>query len=312
MLHEILLRDLPDESERRLIHVTGLLGDASSAGALLDLVAAMEPARRQLRSIQRELEAALAEILRRHPEACVPLAVSSEGLEPGLQISVARALGSAGGGPALAGLERMPGRSLELDRAVLEAVGRLDPADPDCLHGCAGLLSWHLTASDAEVRRFAAASLARHGGVEQVDGLTALLDDPDARVRRAARHALAGIARIDLGAEPGDWNAWLARERLWYRDQAPALLQEVAAGEPASAFEALRELSAHALFRRELAALLAPVVDLPDAALAGAACRALARLGGPAAIAPLEAALHDVRADVARAAEVALQGLVRG
>jgi HEAT repeat protein len=305
-LHGILRRDLPFESERRLIRVMGLLGDASSTAALLDLVAAMAPARRQLHAIQRELEAALAQILRRHPEACAPLAVASERREIALQACIARALGSAGGGPALASLERMAGRSLELDRAVLEAVGRLDPADPDCLSGCAALLTWHLTSGDADARRTAAASLARHGGVEQVDGLTALLDDPDPRVRRAAQHALAEIARMDLGGQPGDWSAWLARERLWYQERTPALLAEASAGAADRAFEALRELSSHPLFRRDLAEPLAALLERRDPGLASAACRALARLGGPAAIAPLESALEDERADVAQAAEAAL------
>ena len=49
VLHEILRRDLPFDSQRRLIRVTGFLGDASSTGPLLALVAAMAPARRQLR-----------------------------------------------------------------------------------------------------------------------------------------------------------------------------------------------------------------------------------------------------------------------
>jgi hypothetical protein len=57
---------------------------------------------------------------------------------------------------------------------------------------------------------------------------------------------------------------------------------------------------------------MAPALEPREEELARAACGALARLGGPAAVASLEAALADERAEVARAAEQALRAIARG
>ena len=300
------------EDRRRCVKLLGRLGGASSVEPTLALVAGMEPVRRQMHTIQRELQSTLALVLERHPEAYGTLLATVEDLEPLLQATVARAIGAAGGGQGLAVLERLMGRTVELDRAALEAVGQLDPTDPACLDGCAGLLSWHLNSDDVESRRFATASMARHGGVDQLDALLSLLEAPDARVRRNAHLAVRSITGLDLGTSPEPWAAWLQRELAWYEHSSPGLLETAAQGDAGAAFKAMRELSEHRLFRRELAEQLAPVLSRPEEVLAVAACGALGRLGGPAAVAPLEDTLDDRREAVARAAATALGTLSQG
>jgi len=312
LLHGILRRDLPFEAQRPLIEITGWLGDASSPEPLLELVARMPAERRQLRTIQRELESALAEILRRHPEAGLQLAVSAAKLELPLQCTAARALGAAGDCQGLAGLERLLGRSPELDRAALDALCELDPTDPDCLRDVLGLLAWHLASPDPGARLRAATAAGRHGGAGELEALLLLLEDPDGQVRAGARQALRRISGLDFGSAAGPWSAWQRRERQWYDARAAELLRLAAEDEPAQAYQALRELAGHPLYRRELASCMGPVVARRESDVAQAACCVLGRLGGPAAVAPLEALLADERPEVARAAASALAALGRG
>jgi HEAT repeat protein len=130
-----------------------------------------------------------------------------------------------------------------------------------------------------------------------VPDLLALLDDGDPRVRAAAASSLAQLGERPSDLDPARWSEWYGRELGWRQERAPRLLQAFASPGAGPAGEALRELFAHPLWRRELAREVAAGLAKAPRPVGVSACAMLEREALRDAIPGLVQALdaRDVR-----------------
>jgi HEAT repeat protein len=312
-----LLAAVPPEAglDERLTALA-LLGEVGGQRAIAALDALVRPLPDEARvhpRLSEELERALTQVLARDVAASAELEqriqrgeLAHEILQP-----AAVALGRTGRGRGLGALERLLGRTPELDAAVLRALGELRPFDDPRARLQAGrTLRRRLTAPDPELRRQAAFALGRLRDGEAVPELLALLDDSERRVQRAAAQALGQIARLDPTAlDTAGWQRWFEGELTWLESEGDAQRLELAADEPARVVAALRVLASHPLHAHALAEEVQALLPHEEALVAEAACAALVRLDDVTAFEPLLETLADGRAPVRASALAALRAL---
>lgn len=294
----------------RVLRLLGELADAETVGVFFAQLQQIGPQDRQHAIVRRAIEEALATLLDREPGTYQVLRQHLEPLEPVLLASAARAVGRAGSGAGVSALRALVGEDRHVDLAVLEALAQLRPFDVRTLDGDPGdLISFHLNSPHNETRRQAVISIGHVRDGRTFGELIALLDDIDSRVQRSALWSLQEIAGVGYPADLDMWELHYDQELSWLSEDADVRIREVFDSDVAGAVEALRVLSSHSLFRRELTEAVAPALFDGDEVVVVATCAALQRLGDPAAVPALIDVLSDPREPVSRAALAALEGL---
>ncbi len=111
-----------------------------------------------------------------------------------------------------------------------------------------------LSDEDARERLKAVEELLRLEDPGLIDLLIELLSDPAVAVHRAARAALAGLAGLDLGPQPGEWRDWwqtragavcLQCGRRLFADKLYYLARLQLTSEPRDIFLTEKDLEAH-------------------------------------------------------------------
>lgn len=261
-------------------------------------------------SVQRDLQASLAAILRHDERAWPEIGKRLSTLEPALAVATleAVALSERTRGMALLeeALERMP----HMADAILEAMVDLELARPWGLTGRS--LAWlqpALEGTDRAARERAIRLVGRLRAREAAPALVRLLGDPEAGP--SARRALKLMAGTDLGPLAETWEHWHEGELSWREKRFEILLDTLVARDPGRANQALVELLEHPLFHDEAAAELAEALPQVPRAVALNACTELERLGSRWAVPGLVQSLSLGKAVLAARAERALLTLLR-
>jgi HEAT repeat protein len=301
--------------EVRLI-AADLLGDLDHEQALRQLVAlagAFEPIELGSDSVRAALERALARHWSHGREARRRFEVVAKECARGRLPLLARASAAAGTVDSTGFLLSLLGSDLidaELDRVVLAAAARLAARGAWTLdERDAGAVRAALSSHDLQVRRLACAVLGALADVESCEPMLALLESAEPLEREAARQGLRAICGVDLGPSSLRWAEWHRAEAAWWEAAAPAVLERLDHTDAGQVQRAIDELARHPLQRAAIAAQLAPLAVHADAAVARAACRALARSGSRAVLPWLLEALASEDDSVREASAAALRKL---
>ena len=286
-------------------------GGAPSMAFVAARLGAMEPVELHSPALARRIAPAFAALLARDPGAFRFLEDLVDTAPAPLLPVLADVLAGTGGSGAFAILERLLGRSVELDLCVLEAVGKLDRFDTEVpADRRAWLLRRYVNAQDPRLQRNAMTALGRLRDVESVPDMLAGLDEGrDPRVRRAAHWAIQETTGLGWRLDVERWQRWYEGEEAWYETSFGELTLRITSDDPAVAFDALRHLALHPLYRAEMIETVARALSHESPGVARAACGILVRLDDPGAIEPLIVALADPRPEIGRAAQGALQAL---
>lgn len=310
-LVETLGTGTPDIYDAMLVtRLIGEIGDSRALGEVIDLLARIDPVHLRRPYVMSTSVAAIRGLLGRDEFAYAVLAGRLHKVDDVLLPQLARALGDLGDLEAVPLLEKLLGRTEELDLLVLDALGR--PSIQAAVLGegsHARAVRPSLASTSQRVRRQAAVSLGRLHDAPSASDLVDMLEDLDPGVRRAALEALQALAGTRWDSGPERWTDWLTSERTWLEERAGELAEQARSTEGGDAVAAIRELSSHRLYRDEVSALLAPGLRSSDDNIATATCLALMRIGAPRAVPDLVEALADPREPVRLAANQALARL---
>ena len=285
--------ETPLQERLLLLNLVGRVGRAQDLTMIREVLAPLEPVQLAVKAVGDAVQAAVLGLLERDPATNQRLIVDQAEWDPRLLPAVARALGEFGRGDGMKVLERMFGQTLELDEAVLEALGCVRAWETACLSGeCSRTLSQYMTGGEPRLRRQAFLSLGKVRERTVFPDVVAALEDDDPRVQGAAAWALQEISGLTRG-HSADWNEWYRAEEAWYEGRAQELLDEVRDEDASAAVRALEELSAHRIYARELIMDLAPDLEHADPKISEAVCWAMVRLGHASAVEPLLRAATD-------------------
>lgn len=291
-----------------VLRVIGEVGGARD----LDAAFAVVPARGASapRDVLVALEEALLGVLRRDAEALALLRRMGWGDCTQAGEAAARALASAGSPAALDTLSSLLGFDPDLDLCLLREIGRAaigEVAGEDTLAS----VRPYLWSADPMVRReatLAAGTLADAGSAAR---LVELLDDPARPVNEAAHWSLREISGLPFPPSARRWRAWHAGETLWFRSQAPALIESLGSPQEREVLRAVTLLSAHRLHRRLLVEAIEDVLAHDRPAVRRLACAALRQLGAMGDAGAVVERLEDEDAAVGNEAWMLLRELTR-
>ena len=113
------------------------------------------------------------------------------------------------------------------------------------------------------------------------------LDSEEEVEVRAAHGALEQITALRLPLSTARWRTWHQRERQWYLERAPILLNGLRNPTEKTVLPALAELARYRYERHRLALAIAPVLQHQDPLFARRACSTLRGLGSPTVVSAL-------------------------
>ena len=278
----------------RLMVGVRLLGEIGSLETILALVETVEPIHLGRPSIRRRLTEALSTALERDPKNYVALRLGLDRLDGPLVPPVVQAVGSASDPDAIPLLEAMLARFPLQRLEILRVLGGLDPRGI-ALAGeqAAQLVRPYLYVPELKLRRQAVVSLGRLGDTESFAEIVSCLEDEDRLLRVSALGALHRLSGQPWSADAGRWMRWHDGQVTWAQRALPGLSEQIANPDAALALSAIRELAQNNLQRREVIETLAQGLRHSETSVALAAAQALGRIGDPAAIPYLIAALSD-------------------
>lgn len=285
-----------------LLDMMGEGADLQSFGALLDEYSAADPEWLGAPAVQDRLAGALGRVVSRERDSVYLLTSHLSDAPTLVLIPAARALAAEGRAPGRTMLAELLDHDPEVDLVVLRALGEVDArtaADDSAMS--ITVLRPYLSARDPRARVQAAISLAHLGDSDSARPLIEGLNDDDRRVRRACLRGLRELSGLAWSAEPRRWTEWHQSEERWLRLSLRTLRRDLRSDSPGDAVRAVRDLSAHPLFRRKLAPLLLTGLEHVEGSVSAAACSGLERLKEPTVVADLVGYLTDSRPAVAKA-----------
>ncbi|MBL8842823.1 MAG: hypothetical protein JNL90_14995 [Planctomycetes bacterium] len=188
---------------------------------------------------------------------------------------------------------RLLGRRGDLDALLIARLDAAPPRDRREHERCADALRDRCGAPEREVRRAATRWLRRDATPATAHVLIERLADPDARTAELALAALRAIGGVTLSAEPNEWEAWLAAESEWRREEGARCLELLETGSDAQLLAALATLARKRLHADAFAAPIGALLRHPRGEIRLAACEALARLDSLACLEELAAVVDD-------------------
>lgn len=300
--------------EKRLVvaRMLGIVGTPDALSALLDVMDGIESLNLSRAYVQSTIEEAIAKCLAHDPACTRTLGHATRECNYAALPLMARALGRTRGMASAALLTKLLGRGPEVDRVVIQELGRVARQSGFALPEVdLRELRRLLDSPDARVQRSAIAVLGDLNDHASFDKLLLRMADKDELVARAARASLTTMVGSDLGADVESWNAWRDGEETWWKDQAPALLADLKSEDPSRVFAALSALISRRFFRHDIAHAIGPLAEHPRVEVASSAIQALERLGSGQAAPWLVRALmiDDERRPIAGRALRTLTGL---
>lgn len=302
----------PTLSERMSsVRLLGSFGGGRAVAPMCAIVRELAVGERSHPSIAREIEDALAGLLRRDAMAFGYLRQELQRADNSLVECMVGALGKVPSSDSGWLLERLLGRNAKLDASVLEAYGMQGPFVERCLDGtCSAAVRRYTSDSDAKLRRHAVVALGRLGDTSVAPDLVRGLDDPDRRVRGASLWSLRLMTGLGWSADVERWEQHMQREEDWYKSTFPGLADDFLDADAARARSALHKTAEHVWMRHETVPRMERALDHEAPAVPIAMCEALTRLGGPEAMGVLRKASDHSRREVREAAQRAIELLL--
>jgi hypothetical protein len=294
LVQHLALRASGDAPLDWKLFALGLLGRVDQQQAprvTLDIVASIQPIHLLRSYVLESVELALAAQIERRPDTLGLMEVAAREAGPELCCAMARSAARVRSAHSAEFLAQLLGNHSEADPVILGALGELADGGLAVESEALGHLRELLASEDLDTQRATAVVLGRLRDEGSLEALSGLLVDQDPRVSSAARWSLRLLVGTDLGAEPGPWQAWMERERLWWTDKAAPLLEALRSDQPGEVLDAIRELMQHPILRNDVSEALGPLFVHPDRGVAIAAIDAVARLGSSRALTWLAAAL---------------------
>ena len=292
----------PFGEQLALLDLMGQGADLQSFGLLLEQYSAADPQWLSAPAVQDRLADALGRAMRRERDSVYILGGHLPHACTAVLVPAARALGAEGRSPGLSVLSDLLNRESEVDLVVLRVLGEVDArtsaADAET---CIVVLRPFLAAPDPRARVQAAISLAHLGDSDSVRPLIVGLSDDEPRVRRASLRGLQVLSGLAWSAEPQRWSEWQQAEEHWLRVRLRPLSRDLHSDSAGAVVRAVRELSAHPLFRRTLAPLLLEGLEHIEGSVTVAVCSGLERLKEPSVAFALVEYLTDPRPAVVQA-----------
>ena len=316
-LRETAGPDATTEVKVMAVRSLGAFSDERSLGLILEIAGSFDPIMLSSNSVCASVAEAIGAQLQGRTELSSLSLVVREA-EPRLLPVIADGVSRSGANDSIRFLATLLGTGgAAHDDALLDAIRvsiddrRMHGVDEATLRD----LRKYLASPTPELRRAAADCLGRLEDIGSMPALAALLQDEDALVSGSAASALRCIAATDVGNDSELWLAWLAEQQIWWSDEAPAALANLAHKDGGEAHKALASLIEHRLWRHELADAIGPLARRMDRPISSAICAVLGQLGSARAIPHLLSALR-VRDDERRACAAdalrALTGLDHG
>lgn len=255
-------------------------------------------------------EAAATAILKRDGTASTTVHELLRGESDAVRYSLIRALAAAASEPALAVLAAELRVHPEEDVFVLEqmtqACATIPPPVPESI-----LMSVRPYLSSEQPVRVARAArcLAAMQDFGSVGDFVTLLRRGEPEVVRAAHEALVATTNVGLFPDADRWSRWLEEEGAWFADDFPRLSEELQSGSAVVAAQAISQMAAHPLYRREIAEKMALALEHEPAAIRRIACSALRQLRARTAVPFLLRWAEDPDRELAGEARRALQAL---
>lgn len=288
--------EAPTEIRVLAARVLALTGGPKALGVMLEILSSMDPLQLQRPFLRGPFEAAVAEILRRHPAGLRDLSARLEDEHVQLTLLVVDALPAelvADGVPFVLGLFA---RDDELDLALMEQLANLASSpqaagDSWASLDCRQAVRTYLRAEDWRMRCRAAVAVAKLHDIESLETLIKMFEDEHRSVQRTALWSLREMTGKTFEADTVQWSRWVAAERAWFAGPRAEVEWQILSGEDEQIIAGLRALILHPLFRDSAADLLGPL--LPDAspAVFGAIVGLLTQLQSPHAAHHLVACL---------------------
>ena len=286
-------------------------GDRRAVELWVRLLAPLEELELRSAYVQSACEGALADVLQADSYAYRDIVDHLDAVPLPVHPLIARAVGRAGRGDGLDVLQRLLGKSSELDLIVLDQVCEIGSGAPVWrLTHLVSSVRALLTDEDWRMRRAAAVAVARLHDVDSFPRLLELLEDDYRRVRQSALWGLQQMSEMPWSAEDVDqWQEWFDGQYMWWQENRGRLETELSSRDPGHVLAAIKALGDRRLFRHDVAYMIASVVDHPRESIATAACAAIERLGSQRVVPDLVAALERSDEGVRRAASQALHTL---
>ena len=305
------IADEPDlEIRMRSLRVVGVVGGRGAWSVVQKILTDVHEHTLRSATVSGSIRIAVARAVASDPDAPAAISRCWSDLHDSWRPSILRALSEAGTGRATALLVRLADCDEQhraaalaaLAKVPLLAINRLDP------------MSWRrlrnrLESEDANVRRLAAAIVARGHDVDAFHELVVLLEDEDMLVRRGALQALRKMTGFRASADVVRWRWWYEQERGWRYDDIDDSVGLLESEDPRMVSGALGSLAQHRLFRAAFLADVHDVLGHKDAAVREIACRSLAALGSPASAGALLLLMDDPDERVRGAAHAALRAV---
>lgn len=194
--------------------------------------------------------------------------------------------------------------------ACLQEIGRLAPlSDRQLAREVSLLVQPFLSSRGESLRRHAIRAV---GALRAPSALASLVPMLEAAAtdgeRRMVHAALRNISGIELPDQAAAWRRWREEEERWYEQSREALVASLASEEDTLVIAAVHALSAHRLYRGELAPHLVPLLNKHvSPTVRRQVCLGLAQLGSDVALPALIKALRDNDLAVVNEAHVALR-----
>ena len=296
----------PDQRAAGL-RILGATGRATDVRALLSGAAPPAEGDAPPRRVSDALEAGLAELLAREPEAWQGLAEYWWDSSDAVLVPVTRAVGATADPRGVAFLGEVliwrPALALHI-ATELRALGTCP--DSEVAENLAVRLEALLDPEKPRLCNAAVLALGSLGSFRPTAQLVELLE-PELGVQGNAHWALQELTGLKLPPDQGVWSFWLETERTWFEEKFRRVELLLARGDASVVAAALREAAAHRYERHAVARAIAQVLSNPRAELRVQACDVLGALGSTRITGALVDALDDRSPEVVRAAHAALQ-----
>jgi HEAT repeat protein len=299
----------PDASVAALC-ILGIIGDEDDLRQLASIPARNESGMLDSASLS-ALRAAYAGILRRAPRAYDLLEDLRTKLPDDAREELLKALADVGDGRALEVLFECARTQPASRGTAVALVPLLAPSrNVQIAREFSAFLREQVDLSRPDWTRsvFNALAVLDEGGA--IPALLECVESQQLPLRESSLAALRRISGLSFGSERRRWESWYRDELAWFGRPRSAPLARARLGE--SPLDILRDYAGHRLFRSDLAAEIAPLLDQRDPAIRAMVCQTLERLGSQRAVRDLIPILDDPVPQVAGAARHALETLVGG
>jgi HEAT repeat protein len=292
---------------RTTIEVLGVLGGVTELDDILRIAQQVLEGEDVPARFEETLRQALADVLRRVPEAHAATRSAWRAWSPMILPIVLFAVGEARDPAGLDLLADVMSWEPELAELCLAQVRLVGPSRlPDVNGRVVGVASELLDVDKPSLCRASALALGELGATEAIPQLIRLLDEDSYGLSDNAHWALQRITGMRFHNHPSIWSVWYRDEVRWYEREARSVFERLDSPLIHDVAAAVRELSRRTFHREEIARELATVLTHPNPTLRARACGGLARLEAVGVVPQLIAALADRDAVVAEAAHSAL------